>query len=313
MTKSRTIKKGASQLANNVQAVDTASQLAEGTQQGSTILDRLGQALTVDKDSFFEQVETKNGVVEVTKKVYEFANPIGKRTQITLFDDAIIESTEKIKSALHGRSILNYVICKEFSNIAESGKLDNMGFKNIAEYGKAIFGLESSTVNHYARIGKNFIDDDYKVKAGLPELSVSHFIELNILVGEDGDLSDIIEMYATGKLTDGMSTKKMRDAIKESRRPQLEDKSEDKSEDDDKETDESTSQEVTATAHEVEEEPTIEEMTAEFDSQIVVGQILNSCNRINDLFELLNSHEVSAMGYQESIDKIKALAKALIQ
>ena len=56
-----------------------------------------------------------------------------------------------------------------------------------------------------------------------------------------------------------------------------------------------------------------EEMTAEFDSQIVVGQILNSCNRINDLFELLNSHEVSAMGYQESIDKIKALAKALIQ
>ena len=309
MTKSRTIKKGASQLANNVQTVDNASQLAEGTQQGGTILDRLGQALTVDKDSYYEQVETKNGVVEVTKKVYEFANPIGKRTQITLFDNAIIESTEKIKSALHGRSILNYVICKEFSNIAESGKLDNMGFKNIAEYGKAIFGLESSTVNHYARIGKNFIDDDYKVKAGLPELSVSHFIELNILVGEDGDLSDIIEMYATGKLTDGMSTKKMRDAIKESRRPQLEDKSTD----DDKETDESTSQEVKATAHEVEEEPTIEEMTAEFDSQIVVGQILNSCNRINDLFELLNSHEVSAMGYQESIDKIKALAKALIQ
>ena len=56
-----------------------------------------------------------------------------------------------------------------------------------------------------------------------------------------------------------------------------------------------------------------EEMTAEFDSQIVVGQILNSCNRITDLFELLNSHEVSAMGYQDSIDKIKALAKALIQ
>ena len=309
MTKSRTIKKGASQLANNVQAVDTASQLAGGTQQGGTILDRLGQALTVDKDSFFEQVETKNGVVEVTKKVYEFANPIGKRTQITLFDDAIIESTEKIKSALHGRSILNYVICKEFSNIAESGKLDNMGFKNIAEYGKAIFGLESSTVNHYARIGKNFIDDDYKVKAGLPELSVSHFIELNILVGEDGDLSDIIEMYATGKLTDGMSTKKMRDAIKESRRPQLEDKSTD----DDKETDESTSQEITATANVVEDGPTIEEMTVDFDSQVVVGQILNSCNRITDLFELLNSHEVSAMGYQDSIDKIKALAKALIQ
>ena len=283
----------------------------ENTVSGNTVIDRLGNALAININDYYEKVPTKDGETEISKKVYEFANPIGKRTQITLYDMAIIESTEKISKALHGRSILNYVICKEFSKIAESGKLENMGFKNIAEYGKAIFGLETSTVNHYARIGKAFINDDYTVKAGLPELSVSHFIELNSLVGEDGDISTIIELYQTGKLVDGMSTKKIREVLTASKTPQIEDKStkenENKSSEakDDKSSEANTNSVVTAS--------NVEEYRVNFDKQVVVGQILNTCNIISQLFSVLSENNVTATGYEESLEVIKNLAKELLK
>ena len=269
----------------------------------NSVIDRLGNALTININDYYEKVPTKDGETEISKKVYEFANPIGKRTQITMYDMSIIESTEKISKALHGRSILNYVICKEFSKIAESGKLENMGFKNIAEYGKAIFGLETSTVNHYARIGKAFINDDYTVKAGLPELSVSHFIELNSLVGEDGDISAIIELYQTGKLVDGMSTKKIREVLAASKNPQIEDKSSKGNED--KSTEASADSVVTAS--------NVEEYRVNFDKQVVVGQILNTCNIISQLFSVLSENNVTATGYEESLEVIKNLAKELLK
>lgn len=281
------------------------------TVSGNTVIDRLGNALAINLNDYYEEVPTKDGTTEISKKVYEFANPIGKRTQITLYDMAIIESTEKINKALHGRSILNYVICKEFSKIAESGKLENMGFKNIAEYGKAIFGLETSTVNHYARIGKAFINDDYTVKAGLPELSVSHFIELNALVGENGDISSIIELYQTGKLVDGMSTKKIREVLTAAKNPQLEDKSSEAKEDKPSEAKENKSSEAK------EDKPitasNVEEYRVNFDKQVVVGQILNTCNIISQLFNVLSENNVTATGYEDSLEVIKNLAKELLK
>ena len=283
----------------------------EKTVSGNAVIDRLGNALAINLDDYYEQVPTKDGTTEISKKVYEFANPIGKRTQITLYDMSIIESTEKISKALHGRSILNYVICKEFSKIAESGKLENMGFKNIAEYGKAIFGLETSTVNHYARIGKAFINDDYTVKAGLPELSVSHFIELNSLVGEDGDISAIIELYQTGKLVDGMSTKKVREIVNAVKNPQIEDKSSKGNESKSSEAKEDKSTE--ASANSVVTASNVEEYRVNFDKQVVVGQILNTCNIISQLFSVLSENNVTATGYEESLEVIKNLAKELLK
>lgn len=283
----------------------------QNTVSGNAVIDRLGEALAINLNDYYEEVPTKDGTTEISKKVYEFANPIGKRTQITVYDMAIIESTEKISKALHGRSILNYVICKEFSKIAESGKLENMGFKNIAEYGKAIFGLETSTVNHYARIGKAFINDDYTVKAGLPELSVSHFIELNSLVGENGDISAIIELYQTGKLVDGMSTKKIREVLTTSKNPQIEDKSTEAKEDKTTEAKEDKSTE--AKENSVVTASNVEEYRLNFDKQVVVGQILNTCNIISQLFSVLSENNVTATGYEDSLEVIKNLAKELLK
>ena len=265
---------------------------------------KLANVLRIDTDSMFTTIDTADGKLEVTKKTYHFANPIGKRDSMTIYDTAIIESMEKISHALHGKAILTYAICKEFSKIASSGKLENMGFKTIADFGKAVFGLETSTVNHYARIGATFINDDYSVKAGLPDLSVSHFIELSSQV-QDGDITPIIELYQNGTLVDGMSTKRIRETLKSlSSGNAIEDKSS-----------ASTTSTTSTTVNSGETIPNdtdVTELEANFDSQVVIGKIIGGCTVIEQLFDMLNKNDIKAVGYSEHIDALKAIAKALL-
>ena len=262
---------------------------------------QLAKTLEINPNEFYESIAGENGqVTEVSKKTYNFVNPIGKRATMTVYDMQIIESMEKIAHALRGKTLLTFSICKEFQHIAESGKLENMGFKNIAEFGKTVYGLETSTVNHYVRIATNFINDDYTVKKGLPELSVSHLIELSSMV-KDGNVAPVIELYAKGTLVDGMSTKKIRETLKQLNGNAIEQKEEKK--------EEKPTENVGET---VATEKEVEEMEANFDSQVVIGKILSACKVIEDLFSILNEHEIKAIGYTDNLDSIRALAKTLI-
>jgi hypothetical protein len=264
---------------------------------------KLARALAIDTDSMFTTIDTADGKLEVTKKTYHFANPIGKRDSMTIYDTAIIESMEKISHALHGKAILTYAICKEFSKIAESGKLENMGFKTIADFGKAVYGLETSTVNHYTRIGSTFINDDYTVKAGLPDLSVSHFIELSSSVN-NGDITPIIELYSNGTLVDGMSTKRIRETLKSlSSGNAIEEK---------KETSSNTATPNQNTGETIPNDGEVSELYDNFDSQVVIGKIIGACSVLEQLFDMLSKNDIKAIGYSEHLDAIKAIAKALL-
>ena len=276
--------------------------------QDIDFIGRLGNVLKSDPSEYTEVVKGENDTeVVITKQTYNFANPQGKRTALTIYDASIIESMEMIKHAMQGKTLLTYAICKAFSNIDLSGKLDKYGFKNIAEFGKVVYGLETSTVNHYARIGKNFLNDDFTVKAGLPQLSVSHLIELSSKV-EDGDISKIVSLYADGSLTDGMSTKVLRETLKKLSTPLIE--STDNKENDSTEKKDATT-ENSATV--VPTETDMTELKANFDSQVAIGRIINACSVIDELFEMLAEHEVAAIGYAEKVDALKAIAKALLK
>lgn len=224
-----------------------------------------------------EEKTTTNGNVAVTRK-YQLVNKKGNKSTLTITDSALIESIDKINMATRASNVMGYVICREMAKIADSGKLESMGFKNIAEFGKCAFGFATSTCNHYAKIGRNFITDEYKVKDGLPDLSISHFIELNAKVGNDGDISHIVDMYLNGELVDGMSTKALRTALLKA----------------DKVID------TTATETEVENSATIEsttETTTEsktenktvksFDSQVEIQKALDSISRFIDAYQTL--------------------------
>ena len=148
------------------------------------------------------------------RRVYDFVNSIGKRTQLTTFDAQVIEITETIGRALVQREKTSFIICRELYKMKASGKLEKLGFKNVGEYGRALFDMSPNTANQYARIGEHFIDDDYKPRGALPALSVSQYLEFLTYMEKKGLTLDRIEsMYLDGVLTDGMSSKTMRKAL----------------------------------------------------------------------------------------------------
>lgn len=255
--------------------------------------------------------ETKDGSV-IASKEYKFLNPIGKRTTLKTFDKSIIESTEKIGMALYGQNVLTFAVCRELAKMDDKSKLDSLGFKNIGEYANALFDISRVTATQYARIGKVFINDEYKIASDiLPSgLQKGHLLELLTMVSDDGDISEVENLYLDGTLTDGMPTTAIRKVVKDWKNgtlaiettgkeiPQIEDKSE-KSE-----KSKNVSRETTGNS---------ESNSAEFDVQIEVGKILSSCNAITESFDILNRHEFNVGGYEKALDTIRALAQAMLQ
>lgn len=255
--------------------------------------------------------ETKDGAI-IASKEYKFLNPIGKRTTLKTFDKSIIESTEKIGMALYGQNVLTFAVCRELAKMDDKSKLDSLGFKNIGEYANALFDISRVTATQYARIGKVFINDEYKIASDiLPSgLQKGHLLELLTMVGDDSDISEVENLYLDGTLTDGMSTTAIRKVVKDWKNgtlaiettgkeiPQIEDKGEksEKSKNVSRETSGNT-----------------ENNSGEFDVQIEVGKILSSCNAITESFDILNRHEFNVGGYEKALDTIRALAQAMLQ
>lgn len=178
------------------------------------ILSSLNERLAYNGEAIDEKT-TSQGNVAVTRK-YHLVNKKGDKETLTVNNAALIESIDKIFVAERASNVMGYVICRELAKIADSGMVPKMGFKNIADFARCVFGYATSTANHYTNIGRYFITDEYKVVDGLPDLSVSHFIELNAKVGENGNIQPIIDMYLDGTLVDGMSTKQLRLALSKS-------------------------------------------------------------------------------------------------
>ena len=275
------------------------------------VTSKLSSALTVNTESFFTTLDSG---AEISQKEYHLVNPVGKKEKITVYDVAIIESMEKISASMRGKDILSYVICKELANIQSTGKLENMGFKNIAEFGKAVYGFEPSTVNHYTKIGTSFINSDYSVKSGLPSLSVSHFIELNSLVGENGEIDRIIELYVNGDLIDGMSTKKIREVVKQIKSGNI---IEDKSNNSDNSANSAEKSDNSANSAEKSDsnasvQPEVINLEKSFDIKVAVAQVIGHCNELSNIFGIManNGHDVATL--KSYIEDVNAIIKSML-
>ena len=313
---------------NNEVITDSAMSTEEVAKLDTNLLrvtTNMAKALAFNEDDAYTEIARKDGTtVEIVKQVFEFKEPIGNRNQLTIMDMDIIKSVKTIQGAINVRKMSNYIICKEFSRINESGKLENMGFKTIGEFGKALFGLETSTVNHYARIGTLFITDDYEVNPLLPQLSVSHLLELESY--ENGDVEKISELFQNGTLSDGMSTKKIREVLKSLSENAIEDKGGNDENSNDNSTGDTGNNSTAGTtdnsssnsdnaSQSSSAEPTaesVEQLSASFDKQIVVGKMLNYCEVIEQLFGLLKEHDIEVVDYNTPIDAIKAMVQALL-
>ena len=283
----------------------------ENSMNMDALVSKLHTTLSIDVESCYTTLDSG---VEIVQKKYQFANPIGKKESITVFDREIIESIEKITVGFRAKKVVSYAICREFANIQNSGKLESMGFKNIAEFAKALFDLESSTANHYTKIGNAFINSDYSVKAGLPELGVSHFIELNALVGENGSIDQIIGLYTSGTLTDGMSTKKIREVLKSLKTPTaIEDKSGNSEESEDKsENSENTASSTENATTSTENPAVVENLAKEYDVKVAVAQLLAHYKAMTEIVVIMAENGTDPKAISDNLEKLAASVRKVL-
>lgn len=156
--------------------------------------------------------------ISIVKKTVRFEIAKGKRAQVDISNPDIINSVDKINAARHGVDIMAYVICRELANLqGHEEELQKMGFDDVADFGRSVFGYSRNTVNQYVRVGKAFILPDYSVMPALPStISVSAMLEILAYVQKDGGALDVqllSNLYSNGILADGMSTKSIRDSL----------------------------------------------------------------------------------------------------
>lgn len=156
--------------------------------------------------------------VTIVRKTYVFDVVQGNRGQVDINDTSMIVSIERIKAAIMGKEIMSRVVCKELSRLAEREKdLQKLGFKDIVNFGSAMFGFNKTTTTQYVRVGKWFINDDYSLINAVPSsISVSAMNEmLAYAQAGDGplDVGMVVSWYADGVLYDGMSKAKIRAAL----------------------------------------------------------------------------------------------------
>lgn len=333
--KNRKVNENMNENINNEVISDSVEATAEVTAEATveadadimtTIARQIYADLHVDDNDYYTTIAKKDGTsVEIIKQVFKFKEPIGNRNQLTVMDKGLIKSIKTIEGAIAVNKKATYIICKELSNIKESGKLENLGFKTIGELAKALFGIESSTANHYAKIGELFITDSYEVNPLLPQLSVSHLLELDTY----GDAEKVSELFQKGILSDGMSTKKIREVLKGLRDNALEDKGDnndtDNTDNDTIDTDSYSTDNTTADSSDnsnqasatstTSAEPTqesIDHLNANFDKQVAVQQMLNYCDVLEQYFAMLKEHDIEVVDYSKAIDNLKAMVKALV-
>lgn len=273
----------------------------------TAITNQLSSALTLDTSNYFTKLDNGSDIIQ---KEYKFINPVGKKDKMVVYDMELIESIEKINASVYGKDILSYVICKELAKINASDKLKKYGFNSIADYAKANHGFESSTTNHYVRIGNTFINDDYSIKKGLPKLGIAHLIELNSLVDENGGIDSIINLYVEGTLVDGMSTKLIREVVKNIKSgTTIEDKS--------KSTEEVSNSDNTSTKIETSENSTpivneVETLGKSFDNKVAVAQILGHCNSIEAIVEIMARNDIFTETIVKSLKQLVSDTKQML-
>lgn len=156
--------------------------------------------------------------VTIVRKTYVFDVVQGNRGQVDINDTNMIVSIERIRAALMGKEIMSRVVCKELANLAEREKdLQKLGFKDIVNFGSAMFGFNKTTTTQYVRVGKWFINDDYSLINAVPStLSISGMNEM-LAYAQPGDgaldVGMVASWYSDGILYDGMSKAKIRAAL----------------------------------------------------------------------------------------------------
>ena len=196
----------------------------------------------------------------------------------SLTDKKLIQATNRIEKYMVGAKKSLFAIAVELNKIDSQKLWEKDGFKNVSDYGEKVLGYKHAMTNNMIRISTSYIE------ATTQESILPHAEKKDWTLGQLQELLTITPEEAQKLVDDGiisvdMSTKKIREAVKQYKNPVIEEAKE----------------EATEEATEATEEAT------EVDA-ITESEYNNAMMLLGELFD-----EMAERNESEAVEKIKAI------
>ena len=155
---------------------------------------------------------------------FKFAVEKGKKTEIQISDKNVAKVMYDLQNAHLARGEVDKYIARKLYTLSTYDEaIKKMNFDSAIDLYTTVFGVSKDKASKYLRIGKYFINDDMTFNPVIPaNWSMSHVQELlqYLPKNEGGEVDDaqvipaVVKWVNDGTIADGMTTKKIREAMK---------------------------------------------------------------------------------------------------
>lgn len=156
--------------------------------------------------------------ITVIASVFKFAEPKGKKTEIQVNNPEIAASLYRMQAASGAKAEIDKFIARELYKLSlHDDEIKRMNFDGAIDLYSTVFGVSKDLASKRLRIGRFFIDDNMQVNPVIPaSWSLSHMQELLQYIPDDETqvIPTVAKWFSDGTITDGMSTKDVRKAMK---------------------------------------------------------------------------------------------------
>lgn len=156
---------------------------------------------------------------------FKFAVEKGKKTEIEVSNPDIARLLYEIQAAGKATNEIDKFVARKLYKLSEYEEaIKKMNFDSVTDLVKAVFGMSVDWSSKRIRIGKYFVNDEYKLHPVIPaNWSLSHVQELLQYLPKDADgnvmdenvIPFVADLLQKGIVADGMTTKAIREALGE--------------------------------------------------------------------------------------------------
>jgi len=176
-------------------------------------------------DEAYVKVATNDDGSDVTMvaPVFKYAVEKGKKTEIQVTDKNVAKLLFDIQAATGARQEIDMYIARKLYRLSTyDDVIKRMNFDGAIDLYCTVFGVSKDLASKRLRIGKYFIEDidenTVKFAACVPSgWTLSHLQEVLQYLPKDDDAKVIptfVKWLSEGVVADGMTTKKIREALK---------------------------------------------------------------------------------------------------
>ena len=262
---------------------------------------------------------------------FKFAIEKGKKTEIEVSNPDVARLLYEIQAAGKATNEIDKFVARKLYKLSEyEDAIKKMNFDSVTDLVRAVFGMSPDWSSKRIRVGKYFINDEYKLHPVIPaNWSLSHVQELLQYLPKDADgnvvdenvIPFVADLLQKGVVADGMTTKAIREALTETfpdRATTRKRKALKAGKDSEGKAGKDSEGKATTTASDI--DVTDIDRLKEMSNDAKVGIILSALQTVESVFHTLNDEGINiaepeqvAEDIKESLEYLRGIARLFVK